>query len=429
MARWPGKRRFYSGGVDEPEDRPAQVSSLRPIALAAYGPTALGSIGIGAAMPVLALTARELGASVQLASLVVALLGLSHLVVDLPAGALAARIGERPALILAFAAEALALGGCALAQTLGWLLVAVAVLGATGAVLGLARQAYLTEAVPVRLRARALSTLGGVHRIGVFLGPFVGALVIARWGLQAAYAVGVVASLGGAIVLLLTADIAAGHSSAGRAARASGIERPSVWSVLAAHRKVLATVGVGVLVVSAVRATRPAVLPLWAESIGLDAATTALVFGLSGAVDMLLFYPAGWVMDHWGRVAAVVPSLLVLGAAFLLVPLAGSLWALVAVACLIGLGNGISAGIVMTLGADASPQIGRAQFLGGWRLMADAGNTAGPLAVSAIVAVASLGMASVAIGLLAWAGAGWLRVWVPRYDPVSRATLAGRMGR
>jgi len=61
--------------------------------------------------------------------------------------------------------------------------------------------------------------------------------------------------------------------------------------------------------------------------------------------------------------------------------------------------------------------------------MADAGNTAGPLAVSAIVAVASLGMASVAIGLLAWAGAGWLRVWVPRYDPVSRATLAGRMGR
>ena len=59
-----------------------------------------------------------------------------------------------------------------------------------------------------------------------------------------------------------------------------------------------------------------------------------------------------------------------------------------------GLGNGISAGIVMTLGADASPSKARAQFLAGWRLCSDLGNAAGPLLISAISAVATLAVAA-----------------------------------
>ena len=42
----------------------------------------------------------------------------------------------------------------------------------------LARQAYLTEAIPIRMRARALSTLGGTFRIGLFIGPFVAAAIV-----------------------------------------------------------------------------------------------------------------------------------------------------------------------------------------------------------------------------------------------------------
>ena len=43
----------------------------------------------------------------------------------------------------------------------------------------LARQAYVAAVVPFRLRARAMSTLGGVYRIGLFVGPFVGGAVVA----------------------------------------------------------------------------------------------------------------------------------------------------------------------------------------------------------------------------------------------------------
>ena len=189
-------------------------------------------------------------------------------------------------------------------------------------------------------------------------------------------------------------------------------------SVLRAHRRVLTTLGLGVLAVSATRAARNAIVPLWAEAIGLDAASTSIVFGLSGAADMLLFYPAGWAMDRFGRVYIAVPSMLVLGLGMVLVPFASTFWALVVVATVLGIGNGIGSGILMTLGADASPEVGRAQFLGGWRLMGDIGWASGPALVSAVAVLASLGTASVVMGVVAWAGAAWLKVWVPRFDPI-----------
>lgn len=135
---------------------------------------------------------------------------------------------------------------------------------------------------------------------------------------------------------------------------------------------------------------------------------------------MLLFYPAGGVMDRFGRMWVAVPSMLVLGVGMALLPVTHSFAALTAVAVVLGLGNGIGSGLVMTLGADASPTDARVQFLGGWRLMSDSGNAAGPAIISALTTVIPLAGAAVAMGAVALVGAGWLRVWVPRFDPVSR---------
>ena len=407
----------------------ATVTSLREIAVPAYGPTALASVGTGAVTPILALTALDLGASTETAAVVVALVGVGMVLGDLPAGALAARIGERRALLFAALAEGIGMVGAGLARSVLTLAVAVLVMGVAGSVFGLARHTYLTEVVPAGLRARALSTLGGVHRVGIFLGPFLGAAAVSLWSTRAAYAVGVTFAVLAAVLVALTPDLA--RPEAQRAARhtpvggvtgsgvaVGAVARPaSVASVLRAHRRVLTTLGLGVLAVAAARAARNAIVPLWAESIGLDAASTSLVFGISGAADMLLFYPAGWAMDRFGRVHVAVPSMLVLGVGMALIPLAGSFTGLVVVGLVLGVGNGIGSGILMTLGADASPVEGRAQFLGGWRLMGDLGWAAGPALVSLAAAVLSLGAAAVLMGGLAWMGAAWLRIWVPRYDP------------
>ncbi|GAB3054751.1 MFS transporter [Intrasporangium mesophilum] len=393
--------------------------SLRAVALSAYGPTLLGSIGAGAVAPIIAVSARGLGASVGLAALLVAALGVGQLVGDLPSGALAARIGERRALLVAAVVEAVGMLVAALAGGLAMLFAGVLIIGLAGSLFGLARQAYLTEAVPVAMRARALSTLGGVSRIGSFLGPFAGSFVVARWGIEAAYVVGGCASIAAFVLVLVAPDITSGSHLL-----PVGHVHRSVMSVLLEHRHVLLTLGTGAMAVAGARAIREAVVPLWAESVGLSPAQTSLVFGVAGAIDMALFYPSGWLMDRFGRVAAAVPSMIVLGVGMLLLPLATTLVAVTAVATVLGIGNGLGAGLIMTLGADASPVHARSQFLGGWRLFADLGRAAGPLTLSALTAIMSLGASSVVLGLGAFVGAGWLRVWVPRHDP-TRSPVAG----
>jgi MFS family permease len=221
------------------------------------------------------------------------------------------------------------------------------------------------------------------------------------------------------VLVLVAPDI----TSAERSTAAKSPQR-SVGSVLREHRRVLMTLGVGALWVSGARAVREALVPLWAESVGLSPAQTALVFGVSGAVDMLLFYPSGWLMDRHGRVAAAVPSMVILGLGMALLPLSSTLVAVTAAATVLGFGNGLGAGLIMTLGADASPPEARSQFLGGWRLCADVGRAAGPLALSGLTAIMTLGAASVVLGAGAALGAVWLRIWVPRHDPTRAAARA-----
>ena len=156
------------------------------------------------------------------------------------------------------------------------------------------------------------------------------------------------------------------------------------------------------------------VIPLWADHLGLDAAQASLLYGLSGAIDMLVFYPAGKVMDRRGRLLVAVPSTLIMGIALLLIPLTAGFTGLLLAALLIGFGNGISSGLVMTLGADFSPDRGRGQFLGLWRFIADAGSTGGPVLLSAVTAVASLGAGVTATGVLGFAAAGVFAVVLPR---------------
>jgi MFS family permease len=60
------------------------------------------------------------------------------------------------------------------------------------------------------------------------------------------------------------------------------------------------------------------------------------------------------------------------------VPLTGSFGGLLACAMLAGMGNGLTSGSMMTLGADLAPPDARSEFLSLWRLIGDVGGTSGP---------------------------------------------------
>jgi MFS family permease len=383
--------------------------SLRRIALPAYGPSLLFGMGEGAILPAIPLGARELGASVPTAALAVMLIGLGSLLCNIPASLITLHRGERWALVAAALWCALAMALCAWTTHLGLFALGCFMIGMAQAVFSLARQSWLTEAVPVAYRARALSTLGGVMRIGMFIGPFIAAAAIHRFGLAGAWVVGVAA-------LLVAAAVSARLPELQAEAEAPAVPSaaPTLRSTLRDHRQVFLTLGIGVMLVSAVRATRQAVIPLWADHLALEASVAAMIFGLANGIDMLVFYPAGKLMDQKGRLWVVLPCTLVMGVALLLMPLSQGAAGLLLAAALLGFGNGIGSGMVMTLGADHSPRIGRAHFLGIWRLMADIGGSCGPALLSLLAASLSLGAGIALSGLLAFAAAIQLGYWIPR---------------
>ena len=70
----------------------------------------------------------------------------------------------------------------------------------------------------------------------------------------------------------------------------------TTWGILKEYKGVFATLGFAILLLSAIRATRQVVIPLWAAHLGLDPSAASIVYGIAGAIDMLTFYPAGKVM-------------------------------------------------------------------------------------------------------------------------------------
>ncbi|MFG5779076.1 MFS transporter [Comamonas sp. J-3] len=384
--------------------------SLLKIAVPAFGPSLLFGLGEGAVLPVIALVARDLGASVSVAALIVGLIGIGSLLSNIPASLFTVRFGERWAIVAAGLWSALGMAVCVWTSQLWLFALGCLMVGMSQAVYNLARQSYMTEAVPVAYRARALSTLGGVMRIGMFIGPFLGAWAMHQWGLYAAFGIGIAGVLCAAAVGLRVPDLVAPPLPAGQTAPA---EPPSIRSILREHRRVFLTLGLGILLVSAVRASRQVVIPLWADHLALAPAAASLIYGLAGGIDMLVFYPAGKLMDLKGRRWVAVPSMLVMGAAMLLMPLSTGFVTLLLVALALGFGNGIGSGLIMTLGADHAPRHGRAHFLGVWRLAADIGSSLGPALLSLLAASLSLASGIVCTGLLAFGAAAALARWIP----------------
>lgn len=401
-----------------------------------YAPTVLFSLGEGAVIPLIPVIAVKLGADVSMAALVAAALVVGQLCGNIPAGTLVAKIGERFTMVLAGIASIAAGVGMLLAQSLLLFTAAVFLLGFCAAAFGLARHAFMTTRVPPRFRARALSLLGGSFRFGVFIGPFLsaGLIQLTRTEMSSIWVLLVCA---GAIVplvlfgpdpeksspVLLKPTGAAIAEDSGEVVTGSipTLDQRGVFRTILAYRAVLLRLGTSAACLSAVRSARQVILPLWGVSLGLDASTIAVIVGVNGAIDFALFYASGQVMDRFGRVWAVMPAMLFMGLGFIALSLTheldqAAMW-FALIAAVLGVGNGLSSGILLTFGADLAPEREPATFLGAWRTLTDAGGATAPVLVAAITAAVSLPLATGVMGGVALLGAAGFLRWTGRYIP------------
>ena len=75
---------------------------------------------------------------------------------------------------------------------------------------------------------------------------------------------------------------------------------------------------------------------------------------------------------------------------------------------LIGAGNGVTSGAVLTLGADLAPEGEEGPYLAGFTLVSNLGLFLGPLVVGAVADVAGLDVSAFVLGGMLLAGVAWI---------------------
>lgn len=381
-----------------------------PLIASFYLPALLVAISEAVLIPVLPLYARAMEASYGLIGVVLAGEGLGLLLGDIPSGLLMRHLGQKRTMLLGIgcmAASVFLLVWCG-SIVAALLLRLVAGLGAS--LYGVARHAYIAETAATASRGRSISLLGGLFRAGRLIGPLLGGTVATAWGLRAAFvAFGLLQA--GALLLIVRFVPAAQGRRLSRSVHAP--PRP-LWHAIKSQRRVLIAAGLGQIFAQTLRAGRPVIIPLYAADVlGLDVQIIGLLESIASAIDLAVFYPAGWIMDHWGRKWSVVPCFAIQAAGMALVPLAGSPAGLLLATTIISLGNGLGSGIMLTLGADLAPAEARGEFLGLWRFIGDGGSSGGPLIVGWVADLVALPTAAWAIAAAGAVSAAIFALFVP----------------
>ena len=382
-------------------------SGLRSLALALYLPALMITLGSGLLIPILPLYAAGFDISYGLIGLALAGEGLGTLIADVPTGMMQRRFGGKQIMLAGFAVMVISVGLLFFAESIWMVLLLRLIAGFGRAMVNVSMHIYVTSQVELSQRGKAISMFGGTHRLGGFIGPAAGGLIAGSSGFGAAF---IAAALVTGIGLVCAALFTRGSQQEESRSR-DGHHQLHLLDVLRSHGRVLASAGTAQIFGQMIRAGRVVIIPLFAaDALGLEVDQIGFIVSLSAAVDFSLFLVAGWLMDRHGRKFAIVPCFSIQALGMALVPLTASFSGLLFAAVVIGFGNGLGAGTMMTLGADLSPDESRGEFLGVWRLISDVGFTGAPLMIgtvadllvlsSAIWVIAGSGLAAASIFLL-----------------------------
>jgi MFS family permease len=378
--------------------------ALRGLLLPVYIPSLLLSFGQSVVVPTLPLYAKSFGVSFSLISLAVASASIATMLADVPSGMLLERMGRRPMMLVGCAMIALSSLGLVFAHIFPELVLYRLIGGVGQAFWSISRLAYLTDTIPLAQRGRAISSFGGITRIGSFSGPAIGGVIGQQFGLASPFVVIAATATAAAVISYLHVAESGSRQIAGEMTRHTMRWRV-VGNVIRTHFREFGTAGSAQVFAQMIRAGRQIIVPLYGSAVlNLPVGQVGAIVSISAAVDMVLFIPAGLLMDRLGRKFASVPSFVILSLGMALIPLSWNFASLAVATLIMGFGNGLGSGAMMTLGADLAPRRATGEFLGVWRLIGDFGSTGGPLAVGGMSDIVGLGTSALmlsGIGVIA----------------------------
>lgn len=325
--------------------------------------------------------------------------------------ALASRVGSGRTLAAGSAAVASAsFATIAVFELVPLLAVMATVAGAASSAFGMGRVILLAGSVSPERLGTASSFAGAAARAGDVIGPLAAALAISSKTPEG----GLWASAG---LCAVTAVLVVSSNPAAPIREAAA--RQGMLASLYRHRAVLVQVAVPASAISLLRTARVVVLPLWGAHASIDPALVAVLLSASSALDALFLFGAGWIVDRFGILWALVPAGAGMSASLALLPLSANLLpapaALTAAALIAGVAAGFSGGLMSLLGVLLAPDDNRPAFLSAYLTVANAGMVVAPAAIGAVATAASLPIAVLAVAVVGGAAVTVLGVRAPRF--------------
>jgi len=315
----------------------------------------------------------ELGLTKVESGWLVAAFSLSVVVVAIPVGHLADRIGARRVVAAGGAAMAAATLGLGFAGSFWLLLAARAVQGVGDAAVWGAGVAWVAARAPADRRGQAVSYSNAAAVAGVIAGPFVGGIATSTFGIEATFSVVAAISLALAAWALFEPDAQAdpGRHVHVRAAIAAAFSESLI----------LASV-VMILAVAVIGGALQVLVPLHLSSEGIERAGIGAVYSVGamlGAVAILLSGRAG---DRFGRIPLAAGACIALAvlSGLLALPLGVAL--IIAVVIAVGPVQSILYAVGYPLSADGADRahLGHGIAIGIVNLTWGVGAVLGPIA-------------------------------------------------
>lgn len=377
-----------------PSENTAQT--ILRLILPLYFPSLLFMTASSLLIPVLPLFAGEFDIPYTVIGILLSADKIGMLAGDLPAGMFARRLGVKRTMLIG-----ILLAGCSIAA-LSWSVsifdtfLYLFISGFGTSLYAVTRHHWITETIPMDQRGRALSLMGGVFRLGRFIGPIIGGAIAAALGLRIPFLIfGLVYLFAFFACLAFVPKIEQQPVPDHQGHR---LNWKKIQQMLADQKRTITWAGAGCLLLQMVRSGPTIIIPLFAADVlGLDVQSIGLIISLSSFVDTLLFMPAGFIMDKMGRKVSIVSSAITLSVGIAMIPLSSGFVSLLLVSLLIGFGNGLGSGAMLTLGSDLAPEKMRGEFLGIWRLLGDVGSTGGPLVIGGVAEAFALAQTSYVI--------------------------------
>ena len=333
---------------------------------------AVNQFGFGAVIPVLPLYAQSFSVSHAAIGATVAVYGLARVLLGVPTGALADRLGRRGTLAIGGAVSAFGNLWCAAAETFAELLAARLVAGAGAGVVLTAGLIVLADITTTANRGRAMAIYQGVFLFAVGIGPFPGGYLAETFGHEAPFLVYGVAGVLAA--LLAWFRVAETRRLAVAATDASGaVARPPLLAqlrTLAAHPGFLLVCGIGFGNALARTGALFSVVPILAQQrLALSATATGFGLALGSVLGLAVTYPGGALADRYGRKTVIVPATILTAGAMLCFAAAPN-YAVFLLACALWGTASAAAGATPTAyAADSAPPGMNAAAMGAYRML------------------------------------------------------------